>query len=50
MAVKENFDLTKYTDIKTSMYIEASAGTGKTFTITELSQDSLGKTFRLIRF
>lgn len=37
MAVNTNltvFDLDNYTDFKTSMYIEASAGTGKTYNIT----------------
>ena len=41
---KEIFDLKNYTDTRSSMYIEASAGTGKTYTITGivsklLSQD-----------
>ena len=34
MAEKEEFKLEEYSDIKQSMYIEASAGTGKTYTIT----------------
>lgn len=34
----EEFKLANYTDFKRSMYIEASAGTGKTYTITGIIQ------------
>ena len=34
----QQFDLENYTDFKKSMYIEASAGTGKTYTITGIIQ------------
>lgn len=34
----QQFDLENYTDLKKSMYIEASAGTGKTYTITGIIQ------------
>ena len=32
----QKFDLDNYSDFKKSMYIEASAGTGKTYTITKI--------------
>ena len=34
----QEFNLDNYTDLKKSMYIEASAGTGKTYTITGIIQ------------
>ena len=34
----QEFNLKDYTDLKRSMYIEASAGTGKTYTITGIIQ------------
>ncbi len=43
----KEFDSNNIEDIKTSMYIEASAGTGKTYTITKLIQKLLSDGIKL---
>ena len=41
------FDSNNIEDIKTSMFIEASAGTGKTYTITKIIQKLLSQGIKL---
>lgn len=46
MALKE-FVLDNYSDIKESMYIQASAGTGKTFNITGIVKKLIDEKIKL---